>query len=130
MYFSIKLALRGHLDSTEKIEIYGGNYFTPEIVSMVYLCENIGEAAPQIALSMTFLINNLSCHRLHTYYTIFGVEIPATSVSLFFSVGSLLIGTIKGVVTLNKFVRKDTEFKEIFNNTNMVNKELKDKRSR
>lgn len=123
LYFSIKLALHGEVESAPKIDILGHFYFTPEIVGGSFLMENIGEAAPQIALSITFLVNN-SCKHLHSY-SLFGIEMPTTIVSLFFSLVSLIIGLIRTMPLTIHFLRTEKETRRTLNNTRRIIDELK-----
>ena len=95
LYFSIVIAFLGPSDSKElqdiaKLECCDLCYWNIDLVSIVRLYENIGEAVPQTILSMTFLVNYYHCPELVTY-NLFGIEIPTAIVSIFFSLGSLVI---------------------------------------
>ena len=123
LYFSIKVALHGHIESTTKIDIFGHFYFTPELVAGSFLMENIGEAAPQIVLSITFLVNN-PCKHLHSY-ALFGTEIPTTLVSLFFSLVSLTVGIMRTMPVVIHWLRTESKTRRTLKNTRKITEELK-----
>ena len=104
--------------------IYGHFWLTPDLISSICLMENLGEAAPQIALSITFLVNNYMCEHLHSW-NLFGMEIPTTKVSLFFSTGSLIIGAIRTMPSFIQSVRKERDTRRILKNTQKITGELK-----
>jgi hypothetical protein len=95
LYLSIVIAFLGFSNSKElediaKLDCCGLCYWTLDLISIGRLYENIGEAVPQTALSMTFLVNYYHCPELVTY-NLFGIEIPTSIVSIIFSLGSLAI---------------------------------------
>ena len=55
------------------------------------LFENLGEAIPQAILSLVFLINNFSFEVDSSF-----IPIPTTCISLFFSIGSIMMGLYSG----------------------------------
>ena len=55
------------------------------------LFENLGEAIPQAILSLVFLINNFSFEVDSSF-----MPIPTTCISLFFSIGSIMMGLYSG----------------------------------
>ena len=104
-YFCGKLMLYGALDSKEKITFSRMEmYFTPRLLPFYTLVEQLGEAGPQIILATICLINNSHCTELYSYDVI-GTSMGQLITSLFFSFGSFLIGTIKGILAGIKFWR-------------------------
>ena len=98
LFFSAKLMIYGQLKTTERIDIVGMDmYFTPALLPFFTLVEQLAEAGPQMAIAILFLINNYHCGELYTYDLI-GTALPQIIISLIFSFGSFLIGTIKGIV--------------------------------
>ena len=112
LYFDSKRALTGHLEPTERISIYDLSHVTPELISTTYLMENIGEAAPQIVLSITILVNHFSCQYLHKTVAKVDeqeIEIPILILSVIFSTGSFMAGTVRGFVHCKNFVRENNQ---------------------
>ena len=101
--------IKGKLKPTERIDIVGMDmYFTPAVLPLFTLTEQLGEAGPQMLLATVFLFNNHDCKGLYTY-DLFGTFMPQSVISLFFSFGSFLIGTIKGIITGYQFLRQFRE---------------------
>ena len=123
LYFSIKNAVHGQIESTNRIDVFGHFYFTPEVVAHFFLLENFGEAAPQIALSIIFLVNN-PCENLHSY-NILGIEIPTTILSLIFSVVSLIIGTLRTMPTAIKLRKKEKRVRKALKNAKRITDDVK-----
>lgn len=98
LFFSAKLMIYGQLKTTERIDIVGMDmHFTPALLPFFTLVEQLAEAGPQMAIATVFLINNHRSCELYTYDFI-GTAMPQIIISLIFSFGSFLIGTIKGVI--------------------------------
>ena len=109
LFFSAKQMIVGKLKPTERIDIVGMDmYFTPAVLPFFTLTEQLGEAGPQMLLATVFLCNNHNCKGLYTY-DLFGTFMPQSVISLFFSFGSFLVGTIKGIITGYQFLRQFRE---------------------
>ena len=71
------------------------------------LLEHIGEALPQLTLSLIFLINNYPF--LLVFDTLFGIPIPISLVSSIFSFGSLCMGFYSGYKTCCEVIHDDDD---------------------
>ena len=111
-YYSINGALGKNVDPKDEVDVFGYFYCSQEIVCSGLFLEHVGEAAPQIALSVIFMANNY-CSDLLTY-NLFGIEIPTTIVSVCFSAGSLIIGIIRGLPHIVSYITAEAEFQQTF----------------
>ena len=104
-YFCGKLMVYGTLNSKEKVKFPRIEmYFTPRLLPFYTLVEQLGEAGPQILLATICLVNNSQCTELYSYDVI-GTSMGQLIISLFFSFGSFVIGTVKGILAGIKFWR-------------------------
>ena len=109
LYFSGKLMWYGKIDSEEKITFPRMDmYFTPGLLPFYTLVEQLGEAGPQILLAIVCLVNNSQCTELYNY-DVLGTSMGHLVISLFFSFGSFLIGTFKGIVAGLIYLRRRKE---------------------
>ena len=109
LYFSGKLMWYGKIDPEEKITFPRMDmYFTPGLLPFYTLVEQLGEAGPQILLAIVCLVNNSHCTELYNY-DVLGTSMGHLVISLFFSFGSFLIGTFKGIVAGVIYLRRRRE---------------------
>ena len=106
-YFSVKHLIYGHTDLEQKINIYSF-ICTPTSMITMQAYEQLLQATPQIILSLTFLINNQDCHSFTRSYSILGIQMTTTIVSLVFSCISFMFGVSKliGVVARLRYETK------------------------
>ena len=94
MWIGIEILMKGD-DNNDGVEVLcRGFQFRPDHMPMHKLWEQVGEAAPQLALALTFLINHWKF--VETHDLVFGTKMPKTLLSIVFSFGSLMIGLIMG----------------------------------
>ena len=107
VYFSVKHLIYGHTELEEKINIYSF-ICTPTSMITMQAYEQLLQATPQIILSATFLINNQDCHSFTRSYSILGIQMTTTIVSLVFSCISFVFGVAKlmGVVARLRYEAK------------------------
>ena len=68
LYFSGKLMWYGKINSQEKVTFHGMEmYFTPALLPVYTIVEQLGEAVPQILLALICLVNNSQCTELYNY---------------------------------------------------------------
>ena len=94
LYLSIRHLWYGHTNMEEKFDNCSFTY-TPVSLMMMQEHEQLLEGTPQIVLTVIFLFNNSGCHQYLRTYPILGFDIPTTMISLIFSCGSFIVGSVK-----------------------------------
>jgi len=87
----IIIAMKGEIDC--RIEIT--KVLEPEDIPFWKLFENIGEAVPQAIMCLLFIINNFK-FIVHEETSTW-MPVPISIVSLFFSIGSIIVGLYTGI---------------------------------
>ena len=80
---------------TCKKDLDGNDWISAENLPMWLIFENLGEALPQLCLSITFLVSNYPFIR--EFDTILGIQIPVSVISCVFSTVSLSTGIYTGI---------------------------------
>ena len=91
----VKVLFGAEIDPDEDIiDIFPDTRLSKNNLPNFLLFEHLGEALPQLTLSLIFLINNYPF--LLVFDTLFGIPIPISLVSSIFSFGSLCMGFYSG----------------------------------
>ena len=106
LYFPISLCYTAVCEFCARLSEY--NYYATfnfynnkkDIQEFTKFIEILGEALPQLILNVVFIANNFPYLMEQDIY--FGIPVPVSVISSVFSVGSLLIGFIKGIPILIK----------------------------
>ena len=94
LWISLRILFLGDDFEQDEVVYLVGIPVVPNHMSEFKLSEQLGEAAPQIILCVTFYINNYQF--IHTHDLIPGTPVPKTLVSVVFSFGSLMLGVVMG----------------------------------